>query len=466
MNFPVPSSLVRHQPSSINVCIASIQRKMSKDRSVIVILFLVVFGCFQLAFGQNREDQTAYLSTGSGGLGNNSQADGDRSSKFISLFSIVRFSNTPCTTSTGLNGTCFTSSECSKNGGTATGSCASGFGVCCVVTIQTCGQTTSLNSTYWQNPGYTNTYTTAGQCSLYVTKSSSDICQLRLDFIGFTLANPDTAAKLTAGQCLVDVFTVTGQSNTVPAICGSNANQHIYMDMTPGTQTFSLNMILTGTTTSRLWNIRISQIPCGTSYTAPENCLQYFTEPTGTITSFNYQYATTPLVQHLAYQDYNICIRTNQGFCGICYVACTTAVTNAEPAFAISGVDTNVAAAAFAAGTTSLVDTDCGNDWLQIPCATDQMNSVYTKASVASPTGPTLGCVNKLCGVFFSAVTAAAASAPVYSYTKPFNIYFHTDGSEYGMATADAITTTTESFGFCLSYTQQACSSTVSVTSG
>lgn len=34
----------------------------------------------------------------------------------------------------------------------------------------------------------------------------------------------------------------------------------VYMDMTPGTQTFSLNMILTGTTTSRLWNIRISQV--------------------------------------------------------------------------------------------------------------------------------------------------------------------------------------------------------------
>ena len=135
------------------------------------------------------------------------------------------------------------------------------------------------------------------------------------------------------------------------------------MSMTPGTQTFSMNMILTGTTTSRLWNIRISQvihnifrkyakqtidwmffqIPCGTAYTgeydfkvvyyviaslvlwndqsvfiiwsaiiAPDNCLQYFTEPTGTITSFNYQYAATPLVQHLAYQDYNICIRTNQ----------------------------------------------------------------------------------------------------------------------------------------------------------
>ena len=105
-----------------------------------------------------------------------------------------------------------------------------------------------------------------------------------------------------------------------------------------------------------------------------------------------------------------------QGFCGICYAACAS--TNSEPAFAISGVDTGVAAAAFAAGTTSLVDTSCGNDWLQIPCATDQMNSVYTSASVAAPTGPTVGCVNKLCGIFFSAITAATANAPVYSKKK------------------------------------------------
>ena len=93
-------------------------------------------------------------------------------------------------------------------------------------------------------------------------------------------------------------------------------------------------MILTGTTTSRSWSIRISQIPCGTSYTgnisfilgepkvslidgpictlAPDNCLQYFMTATGTIMSFNFLFAATPVVQHLAYQDYTICIRSNQ----------------------------------------------------------------------------------------------------------------------------------------------------------
>lgn len=46
--------------------------------------------------------------------------------------------------------------------------------------------------------------------------------------------------------------------------------------------------------------------------TAPDNCLQYFMTATGTIMSFNFLFAATPLVQHLAYQDYTICIRANQ----------------------------------------------------------------------------------------------------------------------------------------------------------
>ncbi len=71
--------------------------------------------------------------------------------------------------------------------------------------------------------------------------------------------------------------------------------------------------------------------------------------------------------------------------------------------------------AALAAVATGLTDAMCGNDWLQIPCASDQMNSVYTIASIANPTGPVVGCVNKLCGTMFSALTAGAASAPVYS---------------------------------------------------
>ena len=50
----------------------------------------------------------------------------------LSLFTIVSFKNDPCTSGTGNNGTCYSSSDCNRLGGTASGSCASGFGVCCL----------------------------------------------------------------------------------------------------------------------------------------------------------------------------------------------------------------------------------------------------------------------------------------------------------------------------------------------
>ena len=48
----------------------------------------------------------------------------------------------------------------------------------------------------------------------------------RLDFVNFQIANPDETAGNTATQCLYDIFTVSGQSNNVPGICGYNTNQH------------------------------------------------------------------------------------------------------------------------------------------------------------------------------------------------------------------------------------------------
>jgi len=50
-------------------------------------------------------------------------------------------------------------------------------------------------------------------------------------------------------------------------------------------------------------------------------------------------------------------------------------------------------------------------------------------------------------------------------YSLPFELRFHTDSEEQSATvTNGAVTTDTESYGFCLSYTQQAC--TVSGRSG
>lgn len=46
-----------------------------------------------------------------------------------------RFTNEPCESISGKNGTCFSPEECDSKDGTKDGSCASGYGVCCVCKV-------------------------------------------------------------------------------------------------------------------------------------------------------------------------------------------------------------------------------------------------------------------------------------------------------------------------------------------
>ena len=75
------------------------------------------------------------------------QTNKTRHGRFLNLFSVIRFSNTPCSTRLGLNGTCYTEKQCSERAGMAQGTCAGGFGVCCTFSTK-CGGTTMENSTY------------------------------------------------------------------------------------------------------------------------------------------------------------------------------------------------------------------------------------------------------------------------------------------------------------------------------
>ena len=111
--------------------------------------------------------------------------------QFLNLITWVQFENTECAGSSGDNGTCFTSNECAEIGGTADGTCASGFGVCCVLKVCTitsspsdtnifsllnkyfqynCGSKTNYNSTYFENDNYPQTFNTIGQCSISIEK--------------------------------------------------------------------------------------------------------------------------------------------------------------------------------------------------------------------------------------------------------------------------------------------------------
>ena len=75
-----------------------------------------------------------------------------------------------------------------------------------------------------------------------------------------------------------------------------------------------------GTTFSRSWQIRIDQIPCGTLYTPPQGCLEYYTEDYGNFKSFNF--GLNDVDYHsLGPQGYAVCIRRNRGVCRIAYNA-------------------------------------------------------------------------------------------------------------------------------------------------
>lgn len=144
----------------------------------------------------------------------------DAAKRFLSLFTIVSFKNDACTSLTGNNGTCFSSRDCDSQGGIKSGTCASGFGVCCLFS-STCGGVTSINGTYFQSSGYPSTYDSVGSCQLTINKCAESVCQLRLDVENMVLAQPEP----TDHKCDFDQFIVTGGS-PIPAICGTNNGLH------------------------------------------------------------------------------------------------------------------------------------------------------------------------------------------------------------------------------------------------
>ena len=71
--------------------------------------------------------------------------------------------------------------------------------------VSTCGGTISQNSTHIQNPGYPSGYTTSTTCSYTLSKSSSDICSFRLDFVAFVItATTTTSSTSTNNACNYD----------------------------------------------------------------------------------------------------------------------------------------------------------------------------------------------------------------------------------------------------------------------
>ncbi|CAB4068639.1 unnamed protein product [Lepeophtheirus salmonis] len=321
------------------------------------------------------------------------------------IFNIIKFENDPCGTGS-MVGTCYTSEECSSRGGTAGGSCASGYGTCCVFSLG-CGGTTSENSTYLEVTSRTT------DCAYTICRCSTNVCRIRLDFLNFVINGPEMADDNpnSYGNCNTDSFTVSGNQGGSPVICGFNTGQHMIVEAqdTCNTAFFNIGDNTAGVT--RTWSINVTQYECGDEFGGPPGCLQYLTSTSGFVQSFNYNTRTTAV--HLADQDYNVCFRRAPGNCRICY-----ATVNEGVDIETFGLSISTDAAQAKSGT----NTDCSTDFIEIPAGVRETD--LTLATLPANT------VFRNCGRFLNTKRNLKATTTVCSFSLPFRFRFVTDTTE------------------------------------
>ncbi|XP_059088965.1 uncharacterized protein LOC131885059 [Tigriopus californicus] len=387
-----------------------------------------------------------------------------RSGKAFSIFQIIRFKNEPCGGSASRNGTCYTSEECASRDGSASGSCAQGFGVCCIFSLG-CGGTSSENCTYLQQSGSSN------PCTFTICKCSSNICRIRLDFVSFSIAGPSVGTTSVRafsmnggaiGDCTTDTFSVTApESVSSPVICGFNTGQHMILDASDGCHLAAFDFGGTGTT--RMFDIKVTQYTCGDENGGPPGCLQYFTGNTGRFASFNFPTSSNSIsstVTHLSNQCYAMCFRQELGKCAICFspVSVGTAAAIDQGSFGLSIALPGTA-------TKGLQDTGCNADYLQIPGAQRDATPAAEMFVVGSMS-PFVH--HRICGRFFSFTDAATDEGGIVNtesictQTRPFRVLFKTDADEMTERITAVVANEQAGFpggiiGFHLNYALQDC---------
>merc|ERR1712241_1270614 len=357
-----------------------------------------------------------------------------REGKLFSLFNVVTFKNDDCvSTSTSMtsghrNGTCYTAQECTKKKGTASGGCAMGFGTCCVFTEETCGNTVKQNNSYVRNKNFPTvltgtTSTTLAACTFSVSKMSSDVCTIRLDFNTFQIVSGTYVAQTSnvdSHAICQDSFTVTSTNRPgIPVICGKNTGHHMYYEVgadTTSTLGFTFGTKIAGT---RTFEIKVTQYTCDSMMRPPEGCLQYFMGTEGRLETFNFEENKL----HLPSQEYSICIRQEKGFCCTSYSVCSDANS-----FTLDRGGT---------ANLGLHDASCtsAKDFIEIPGSSNICGSPAT--------------FTRYCGERLSTNAAATTNSVICDCTPPFIVGIRTN--------AASNTEARQSRGICLNFHQSPC---------
>jgi len=353
------------------------------------------------------------------------EENNDRHKRAFSLFSVVSFDNMQCQTNmdttTTMYGVCFTAEECTSKGGIASGNCASGFGVCCFFKKNEAntGDTITNNITYIQNNDFPSAYTTTSTTATfsYTFGSTSDICQVRLDFDTFSITQPSTA-----GACTTDTVTITTKTGltkpNIPVLCGTLTGSHMYFETGMQNPGGSIALAFTTATGSRTWKIKVSYIECTSIMRAPNDCLQYLTGKTNRFKSFNGN-SGKGMIQT---QMYTVCIRRECGYCSMDVSESFVTTTSDPDPFNLHPQTAD----------TALVGSSCTNTFVSIFTGLSDQNT-DTKS-------------DKFCGKRLGSKDGDTVSGTI-----------RTDRFRIGVFAATA--TQPDSSGFDLTYTQVACTS-------
>jgi len=355
----------------------------------------------------------------------------NKKGKAFSLFSVVTFPNVECTTTMtpAMKGTCVTQEECQNTGNTvatASGNCASGFGVCCFRRITEPGAVTE-SLTHIESEGFPTPVAALTAAPVtpvtraFPIMTDSSVCAVKFDFINVQLKDPTGA-----GACEDTLSVATPARNPaagfVPGnLCGVLTGQHMYVDVNTagGAMAATININTDNTAGNRFWKILVQRIACDSPDLPPAGCLQFFTGLSGLITSFNGARMGNAH-QMIQNQQYRVCIKRGAGMCGVRYREADAA--GAIDSFALGEVN----AAAIAGDTT-------GNTGIGATC------------DAADHTFITVQPIGKICGKVLGPVEGQAKTAPVAS-----NEFGLTVTAPNGVATAAAT-------GFNLIYNQVAC---------
>merc|ERR1739847_156883 len=221
-----------------------------------------------------------------------------------------------------------------------------------------------------------------------------------------------------------------------------------------------------GTTTSRQWDIKVTQYACGDYDSSGwPGCLQYYTATANNFANFGFPptiTAVTAGVTHLTNQHYDICIRRASGYCYICYSPTIIVSGIAIGTPVIAQISFGVSIGGIAASPSSLISNTCTQDWIEVPGA--------DTATIAAISTAALTNGGRLCGRALSSATgkltnaASIVTGTVCARHLPFRVGVDFDNAERdSIVTADKTTTTEQCgspggiIGFKLTYYQISC---------